>query len=96
MFAARTNRVSLKICADPLGSEGSESANDAELNFFRLKVQFLRRAKILAKCNVEHLNDEDNLVRSRSAEAHLMSPRIYTTHRLTVHGTASASMVTMP
>ena len=25
----------LEICADPLGSEGSESANDAELNFYR-------------------------------------------------------------
>ena len=96
MFAARTNRVSLEICADPLGSEGSESANDAELNFFRLKVQFLRRAKILSKCNVEHLNDEDNLVRSRSAEAHLMSPRIHTTHRLTVQRAAQPPMVAMP
>ena len=88
MFAARTNRVCLEICADPLGSEGSESANDAELSVFREKVKFLRRAKILAKCDFEHLNDEDNLVRSRSAEAHLMSPRIHTTHRLTVHRTA--------
>ena len=57
-FAARTNRVSLEICADPLGSEGSESANDAELNILREKVKFLRVAKILAKCNFEHLNDE--------------------------------------
>ena len=88
MFAARTNRVCLEICADPLGSEGSESANDAELSVFWEKVKFLRRAKILARCDFEHLNDEDNLVRSRSAEAHLMSPRIHTTHRLTVHGTA--------
>ena len=88
MFAARTNRVCLEICADPLGSEGSESANDAELSVFWEKVKFLRRAKILARCDFEHLNDEDNLVRSRSAEAHLMSPRIHTTHRLTVHRTA--------
>ena len=63
-------------------------ANDAELSVFWEKVKFLRRAKILARCDFEHLNDEDNLVRSRSAEAHLMSPRIHTTHRLTVHRTA--------
>ena len=31
-----------------------------------------------------HLHDEDNLVRSRSAEALLMSPRMHTTHRLMV------------
>ena len=96
LLAARTNRVRLEICADPLGSEGSESANDAELNILREKVKFLRVAKILAKCNFEHLNDEDNLVRSRSAEAHLMSPRIYTTHRLTVQRAAQPPMVTMP
>ena len=53
LFAARTNRVCLEICADPLGSEGSESANDAELSVFREKVKFLRRAKILAKCDFE-------------------------------------------
>ena len=31
-----------------------------------------------------HQNDEDNLVRSRSAEALMMSPRNHTTHSLTV------------
>ena len=46
--------------------------------------------------DASHLNDEDNLVRSRSAEAHLMSPRIHTTHRLTVQRAAQPPMVTMP
>ena len=39
-------------------------------------------------CNTSN----DNLVRSRSAEAHLMSPRIHTTHRLTVQRAAQPPM----
>ena len=43
-----------------------------------------------------YLNDEDNLVRSRSSEALLMSPRIHTTHRLTVSRNLQDFMMRLP